>query len=99
MLEKEGIEELLFRYYQGETLAEENTVVENWLSDSEDNRKLARDVQMISFAADMSQVASQVDREEELKRIHLEMGVKKNNRYLTIKRWMQKAAVLSLIHI
>lgn len=97
MLEKEGIEELLFRYYQGETSAEENTVVENWLSDSEDNRKLARDVQMISFAADMSQVASQVDREEELKRIHLEMGVKKNNRYLTIKRWMQKAAVVLFI--
>ena len=97
MLENEGIEELLFRYYEGETSAEENTVVEDWLSDSEENRKLARDVQMISFAADMSQVASQVDREVELAKVHREMGVKKNNRYLTIKKWMQKAAVILFI--
>ena len=69
MLEKEGIEELLVRYSEGETSAEDNSIVECWMDKSEENRKLVLDVQMLSFAADMSQVASQVDKEEELTKL------------------------------
>lgn len=99
MIEKEGIEELLFRYNKGETSAEENAVIENWMEESEENRKLAKDIQRISFAADMSQVASRIDQEAELAKIHSKMGVRKNNRYLMISRWMQKAAAILFIPI
>lgn len=97
MLEKEGIEELLFRYNEGETSGEENAVIENWMKDSEENCRLAQEVQMISFAADMSHVASQLNKEEDLMTLHSKMGVRKINRYLTIKRWVQKAAVVLFI--
>lgn len=99
MLEKEGIEDLLFRYSEGETSTEENVVVENWIEASEENRRLAKDVQRISFAANMTQVASLVDTEEELTKVHSEMGVRKNNRYLKINRWMQKAAAILFIPV
>lgn len=99
MLEKEGIEELLVRYSEGETSAEENSIVESWMDRSEENRKLILDVQMLSFAADMSQVASQVDKEEELTKLHSKMRGKQSNRYLTIGRWMQRAAAVLLIPV
>lgn len=91
------MEGLLFRYYKGETSAEESSVVENWMEESKENRKLAKDIQRISFATDMSQVASRVDKEEELAKIHSKMGIKKNNRYLRISRWMQKTAAILFI--
>lgn len=97
MLEKEGMEELLFRYNKGETSTEENAAIENWMEESEGNRKLVMDIQKISFAADMSQVASLVDKEEELTKVHSKMGIRKNNRYLTISRWMQKTAAILFI--
>lgn len=99
MLEKEGIEELLFRYNEGETSVEENAVIEKWMESSKENCKLAKDIQMMSFAVDMLQVASQVDKEEELTKIHSRMGGRTNNRYLIIRKWVQKAAVVLFIPV
>lgn len=99
MFDKEGIEELLIRYTEGETSTEENSVVENWMEESEVNRKMIQDVQMLGFAADMSKVASQVNEEKELAKVHSKMKDKQNNRYLTIGRWMQKAAAVLLIPV
>lgn len=87
------MEELLLRYIEGKTSEEEDATVEKWLRESEDNRKLMRSMQRIDFAAEMLQVASGTDVEEELKKLHRKMEGGRR-RYAAIGRWMQRVAAV-----
>ena len=95
------MEELLLRYIEGKTSVEEDATVEKWMQESEDNRKLMRNVQRISFAAEMAQVASEVDEEEELRLLHSKMDGSKmssgKRRHAAIGRWMQRVAAVMFI--
>ena len=44
MVKREGMEDLLLRYYEGETTEDETALVEEWLEASEENRRTARQV-------------------------------------------------------
>ena len=77
---------------------EEDATVEKWMQESEDNRKLMRNVQRISFAAEMAQVASEVDEEEELRLLHSKMSGGKR-RHAAIGRWMQRVAAEMYIQL
>lgn len=91
------MEKLVLKYIEGKTSADENIAVEKWLQESEEHRKLMRDIQQIDFAAEMLRVASQVNKEEELKKLHLQMNHPKTSRYATIGRWMQRIAAVLFI--
>lgn len=75
---REGMENLLLRYYEGETMEDETALVEEWLGASEENRRIARQVQTLSLAADMSQISSRLDVKKALEDIHRKMERKKS---------------------
>lgn len=52
MVKREGMENLLLSYYEGETTEDETALVEEWLEASEENRRTARQVQTLGLAAD-----------------------------------------------
>ena len=56
MVKREGMEDLLLRYYEGETTEEETALVEEWLEASEENRRTARQVQTLGLEGDMEKL-------------------------------------------
>ena len=55
------MENLLLRYYEGETTEDETALIKEWLEASEENRRTARQVQTLGLAADMAQIRSRLD--------------------------------------
>lgn len=49
MVKREGMENLLLKYYEGETTEDETALVEEWLEASEENRRTARQVQTLAW--------------------------------------------------
>ena len=49
MVKREGMENLLLSYYEGETTEDETALVEEWLEASEENRRTARQVHGADF--------------------------------------------------
>ena len=70
MVKREGMEDLLLRYYEGETTEDETALVEEWLEASEENRRTARQVQTLGLAADMAQISSRLDVKKALEDVH-----------------------------
>ena len=97
MVKREGMEDLLLRYYEGETTEDETALVEEWLEASEENRRTARQVQTLGLAADMAQISSRLDVKKALKDVHRKMKQKKVNRYQVLFRGMQRAAAILFI--
>lgn len=91
------MENLLLRYYEGETMEDETALVEEWLGASEENRRIARQVQTLGLAADMAQISSRLDVKKALKDVHRKMKQKKVNRYQVLFRGMQRAAAILFI--
>lgn len=81
MVKREGMENLLLSYYEGETTEDETALVEEWLEASEENRRTARQVQTLGLAADMAQISSRLDVKKALEDVHRKMKQKKVNRY------------------
>lgn len=75
------MENLLLKYYEGETTEDETALVEEWLEASEENRRTARQVQTLGLAADMAQISSRLDVKKALEDVHRKMKQKKVNRY------------------
>ena len=73
MVKREGMENLLLRYYEGETTEDETALVEEWLEASEENRRTARQVQTLGLAADMAQISSRLDVKKALEDVHRKM--------------------------
>lgn len=97
MVKREGMENLLLRYYEGETTEDETALVEKWLEASEENRRTARQVQTLGLAADMAQISSRLDVKKALEDVHRKMKQKKVNRYRVLFRGMQRAAAILFI--
>lgn len=97
MVKREGMENLLLRYYEGETTEDETALVEEWLEASEENRRTARQVQTLGLAADMAQISSRLDVKKALEDVHRKMKQKKVNRYQVLFRGMQRAAAILFI--
>ncbi len=96
MVKREGMENLLLKYYEGETTEDETALVEEWLEASEENRRTARQVQTLGLAADMAQISSRLDVKKALEDVHRKMKQKKVNRYRVLFRGMQRAAAILL---
>ena len=97
MVKREGMENLLLRYYEGETTEDETALVKEWLEASEENRRTARQVQTLGLAADMAQISSRLDVKKALEDVHRKMKQKKVNRYQVLFRGMQRAAAILFI--
>ena len=97
MVKREGMENLLPSYYEGETTEDETALVEEWLEASEENRRTARQVQTLGLAADMAQISSRLDVKKALEDVHRKMKQKKVNRYQVLFRGMQRAAAILFI--
>ena len=97
MVKREGMENLLLSYYEGETTEDETALVEEWLEASEENRRTARQVQTLGLAADMAQISSRLDVKKALEDVHRKMKQKKVNRYQVLFRGMQRAAAILFI--
>lgn len=97
MVKREGMENLLLKYYEGETTEDETALVEEWLEASEENRRTARQVQTLGLAADMAQISSRLDVKKALEDVHRKMKQKKVNRYRVLFRGMQRAAAILFI--
>lgn len=97
MVEREEIEDLLLQYYEGVTTAEETLRVEEWLSASDENRRMGRHIQTIVLAANVAQVSSKIDVQKALASTHRKMRHKKTGRYQGLFRGMQRAAATLFI--
>lgn len=86
MVKREGMENLLLRYYEGDTTEDETILVEEWLEASEENSRIARQVQTIGLAVDMAQISSRLDVKKALEDVHRKMERKKVNRYQVLFR-------------
>ena len=97
MVKREGMENLLLRYYEGETTEDETALVVEWLETSDETRRTARQVQTLGLAADMAQISSRLDVKKALEDVHRKMKQKKVNRYQVLFRGMQRAAAILFI--
>ncbi len=87
---------LILKYFTGEATAEEAAAVRLWIAADEENRRTADAVARIAFAAQTMAVASEVDTEAALKRVHARMTSDLPARRLWLRRAQQAAALLFL---
>ena len=86
------VNELLPRYCEGDVSLEERKIVEDWIRQSEDNYKIAKQIHTIYLATDTIAVLDKVDKEGALKKVLGEMSGKKKT--LWLNRLQRVAAVL-----
>lgn len=86
------IDSLLLRYFEGTTSAQEKDEVEQWITESEENKKAAKDIYFLYIACDAATIISTTDSNLALKQV--------NNKIKTIKfkaflqKFQQAAAIL-----
>jgi len=87
-------EALILRYFTGEITAEERSYVEKWISESEQNRKLAKDIYYLYFAVDTLYTMKSVDSKQALKNVKKRAAKRKTG---TIFTWIQRVAAILFI--
>ena len=68
-LDKNKIDELLPRYCEGQVTEEERLLVEAWMNESEENRRVAKQIHSLYLATDTIHVMKKVDTEKALSRV------------------------------
>lgn len=91
---KNKIEELLPRYCEGLATEEERLQVEAWMDESEENRRMAKQVHALYLATDTLHVMKKVDPEKALSRVKSRMTGKKKTMWW---EWAQRAAAVLFI--
>lgn len=86
------MEELLVRYYDGTATEEEAKRVEAWMDESAENRRNARQLYTLLFAADALQVMKGLDTEASLRRTKKRIAMRRVRKMGWI--WMQRAAAV-----
>lgn len=86
------MEELLVRYYDGTATEEEARRVEAWMDESAENRRNARQLYTLLFAADTLQVMKGLDTEASLRRTKKRIAMRRVRKMGWI--WMQRAAAV-----
>lgn len=89
MSESNDIESLLPLYCEGLVTEEERMTVESWLRESEENRRIARQIEMLYMATDTLNVMKQVDTEKALSKVRRRMKKRKEVVWWT---WAQRVA-------
>lgn len=91
MTENRDMEALLLRYFSGEATEEERTRVAQWVRESDEHARIARQIQELCFAADALATMEQVDTERALKRVQTRI-------FLTrIRRFVQAAERIAAV--
>lgn len=90
------IEELLPRYCEGLATDEERLLVEAWIDESEENRRVAKQIHTLYLAADTMQVMKKVDTEKALTKVKGRMSDNESKR-TTWWQWAQRAAAVLFI--
>lgn len=94
MTENKDMEALLPRYFSGEATEEERRRVVEWVRESDEHARIARQIQYLCQAADALATLEQVDTERALKRVNARID---RARFRRLVRWMERvAAVLFL---
>ena len=91
---KNKIEELLPRYCEGLATEEERLQVEAWMDESQENRRMAKQVHALYLATDTLHVMKKVDTEKALSRVKSRMTGKKKTMWW---EWAQRAAAVLFI--
>ncbi|WP_294471054.1 FecR family protein [uncultured Bacteroides sp.] len=94
--DKNKIEELLPRYCEGLATDEERRQVETWMDESEENRRIAKQIHTLYLSADTIQVMKKVDTEKALLKVKSRMSGNKNKRAMWWQ-WAQRAAAVLFI--
>lgn len=89
MSELNDIESLLPLYCEGLVTEEERIKVDSWLRESEENRRIARQIEMLYMATDTLNVMKQVDTEKALTKVRRRMKKRKEVVWWT---WVQRVA-------
>lgn len=85
-------ESLLIRYFSGEIVDEDAQYIEEWITSSEENKDIAKQIYYIYFASETLQAVRQTDSEDALRRVSKRM--KKQKRMQWMKQMQRIAAVL-----
>lgn len=88
------VNEILPRYCEGAVSEEERKVVENWINQSDENYRIAKQIHTIYLATDTIKVLEEVDSEKALKKVLVSMSNKKKIMWLN---WLQRTAAVLLI--
>lgn len=88
------VNELLPRYCEGKVSQEERKIVEDWINQSEENYRVAKQIHMIYLATDTIKYLKKVDTEEALKKVYSGMSETKKIAWLN---WLQRIAAVLLI--
>ena len=75
--DRNTIEELLPRYCEGVATEEERLQVEMWMSESDENRRMAKQIHALFLATDTVNVMKKVDTEKALSRVKSRMTGKR----------------------
>ena len=71
--DKNTIEELLPRYCEGLATEEERLQVEMWMDESEENRRMAKQIHALYLATDTVHIMTKVDTEKALTKVKSRM--------------------------
>lgn len=94
--DRNTIEELLPRYCEGLATEEERLQVEMWMSESDENRRMAKQIHTLYLATDTVNVMKKVDTEKALLKVKSRMS---GNRHKGTMwwQWAQRAAAILFI--
>ena len=93
-MQKHIDEHILLSYYSGSLSADQKQEVEQWLLESEENRKLARDVQYIYIATDTLNTIKAVNSTKALEQVKTRLRKPNKTNYLV---WFQKVAAILIL--
>ena len=88
---EKNIELLLPRYCEGPATVEEQRLVKDWMKESEENRRIVKQMEMLYLAADTIHVINKVHTEKALVKVK---GKKTERRKVAWWEWAQRVACL-----
>ena len=94
--DRNTIEELLPRYCEGVATEEERLQVEMWMSESDENRRMAKQIHALYLATDTVNVMKKVDTEKALLKVKSRMSGNRHKRTMWWQ-WTQRAAAILFI--
>lgn len=94
MDDKEKIESILPRYCEGQATEEEQLLVKAWEKESDDNRRIVKQMEMLYLAVDSVNVMKKVDSGKVLSKLNKVMIV---DRKVNWTKWLQRVAAVLFI--
>lgn len=82
------IEYILPRYCSGEATVEECRMVEEWIKQSDENYRIAKQIHTLYLATDTMQVVSAVDTEKALSSVCQKMSKGNEHAKVTMVTWL-----------